>query len=82
MVDQVKLNDDDMICHLMKVSSWLHNTALFPVSFYPTKSVHGPQIVFAYSVIGLTIALYSFRNSSLFKSVIALLCMLKHSYSF
>ena len=36
MVDQ---NDGDMICHLMKVSSWLRDAALFPVSFYPTKSV-------------------------------------------
>ena len=39
MVDQVKLNDAGMICHLMKVSSWSHDAALFPVSFYPTKSV-------------------------------------------
>ena len=39
MVDQVKLNDGDMICYLMKVSSWLRDTALFPVFIYPTKSV-------------------------------------------
>ena len=41
MVDQVKLNDGDMICHLIKVSSWLRDAALFLVAFafYPTKSV-------------------------------------------
>ena len=39
MVDQVKLNNGDMICHLMKVSSWLCDTTLFPISYYPTKSV-------------------------------------------
>ena len=38
MADQVKLNDGD-ICHLVKVSSWLLDAVLFPVSFYPINSV-------------------------------------------
>ena len=39
-MDQVKLNDADMICHLMKVSSCRTTPAApFPVSFYATKTV-------------------------------------------
>ena len=66
MVDYVKLNDADMICHLMKVSFWSHNAVFFPISFYPTKSVDPKLIEFAYSIIGLTIALCSFKKPSLF----------------
>ena len=66
----------------MKVSSWSHDVALFPVAFYPTKSVDRPQIVFVYSIIGLTIALYSFRNLSLFKSIKALFMYAKTQLAF
>ena len=54
----------------MKVSSWLHDTALSGLLLFKEKC--GPQIVFTYSIIALTIALYSFKNPSFFKSVKAL----------
>ena len=52
MVDQVRLNDGDMICHLMNVSSWLRDTALFPGLSLPfiQQKMWTPN-VFAYSII-------------------------------
>ena len=77
MVDQLKFNDADMICHVMKVSCWSHNPALFqsPLS-------NGPQVVFVSYIAGLNIALYNFKNPSLFKSVKALFMHAKTQLAF
>ena len=70
MADQEKLNGADTICHLIGVLTWWHDAALFPIFFYLTKSVD--PIMFAYSIISLTSALYNFKNTSQFKSTKAL----------
>ena len=71
MVDQVKLNDGDNDLSLNEGIILVSRRCTLSSLLLSNKKC-GSQIFFAHSIIGLTIALCSFRNPSLFKSVKAL----------